>query len=239
MAILKSAAGVLLVVGLVLALAGAGIRIAIGDKKVSTRPSRGTSYLMIVLGVPFLAVGATLVVRDHRTPAGSAHAHPSASATPFYQPKADRSPIASPSLSPTPSPSPSPVPSPDVTITSPAAGTEISGDDGVNLVGTATDIGAETLWVLDPDPDNGDIYRDNDSAISVIGDSWSYRDRPIGDAGKDDVGSRYVIRVVLADTSCAYALVHRKPDGTGEVRFSTLPPGCTVAASVTVVKVRP
>jgi len=138
---------------------------------------------------------------------------------------------------PPPPPPPSNRPSvavPAVVVTAPLPNTSISGKAGVTLTGTATNIGQGTLWVFDPNGDTGDLYRDSSQALSVNGGTWSYHDQPIGDENNDDIGISYTIEIVLADPGCAAVISHTDPNHD----YSQLPPGCTDAAHVTVVKGR-
>jgi hypothetical protein len=123
-------------------------------------------------------------------------------------------------------------------ITAPAEDVYIpNGAKGILVQGTACDLGSDSGWLFDFDPEAGYYYDDYNGLIpspvvlpSKTG-SWKYLDIPIGDPG--DQNKRYIITLVLASPSCARELETEPPiDGAYEVR--AMPTGCIVVDDVAV-----
>ncbi len=113
----------------------------------------------------------------------------------------------------------------------------MKGRAGVLIVGTARDLGADSLWVFDRDPNDKRYYRDTDEPLNVTDGRWSFLNQPIGDSGSSDIGTTYTVAIVRATPGCDDKLREAKPNQDGDVVYSALPAGCVEAASVHVVKV--
>ena len=115
----------------------------------------------------------------------------------------------------------------------------VRGKADLELGGTALDLGGDSLWMFDYDPNDELHYRDSDKALSVKGGQWSFVDGPIGDDDSSDKGTTYRVVVVRANQGCSAKLAATKPNEDGDVVFSGLPVGCTEAAWVNVLKTGP
>lgn len=118
--------------------------------------------------------------------------------------------------------------------------TVVRGKADLEFGGPATDIGSDSLWIFDYDPNDELYYRDSDKALAMKeGDPWSFVDGPIGDDGGSDKGTTYRVVVVRATRSCSARLGALRPNGSGDIVLKSLPAGCAEAAWVNVLKTGP
>jgi hypothetical protein len=183
------------------------------------------------------------------TPSSGASQKPKASAAPVT-PHPSRRPRHNPATSPPatalppPATAPAPAPAPSATcsamlrITAPAEDAIIAnGGNGVVVSGTACDLGSDSGWLFDFDPQDGYYYDDysGSTPAPVVQPSqtgaWQFPDSPIGDPG--DQNKLYVITLVLAPPSCARSL-SSEPQIDGDYKLRTLPAECSIADQVDV-----
>jgi hypothetical protein len=129
-------------------------------------------------------------------------------------------------------------------ITSPSAGQQVSGAQGIEVTGAACDMNGMTGWLFDYDLNDEHYYMDfstssinNADPIIVSNGNWAYDDRPIGSPGDND--QTYGITAVLASPTCTNMLKNAKPDPEGDIPFKILPAGCQVEDTVDVIVTYP
>jgi hypothetical protein len=117
-------------------------------------------------------------------------------------------------------------------LTSPAEDSSFeSGNQAVlTVAGTACDLGSDSGWLFDYDPDDHYYYDDFTGSapapvVQGAQSTWKFPDQAVGDPG--DQNKRYAITLVLASPSCAQRLRTTQIDGDYKVR--AFPEGCTVA----------
>jgi hypothetical protein len=116
----------------------------------------------------------------------------------------------------------------------------VQGKAGLNFGGSSIDLGTDSLWVFDYDPNDDLYYGASDGPLRVKEDGrWSFVNTPIGAQDASDKGTTYRIVVVRATQDCSSELGDVRPDAEGEVVLKTLPAGCTEAAWVNVLKTGP
>jgi hypothetical protein len=125
-------------------------------------------------------------------------------------------------------------------ITSPSAGQQVSGAQGIEVTGTACAMNGMTGWLFDYDPNDQHYYMDysdNPEPVVVGNGSWAYDDQPIGSPGDND--QAYGITAVLASPACTSKLENAKPDPEGDFPYKTLPDGCQAEDTVDVIVTYP
>jgi hypothetical protein len=116
----------------------------------------------------------------------------------------------------------------------------VQGKAGLNFGGSAVDLGTDSLWVFDYDPNDERYYGASDHPLRVKEDGrWSFVNTPIGAADASDKGTTYRIVVVRATQDCSGELSDLRPNADGDVVLEMLPAGCTEAAWVNLLKTGP
>jgi hypothetical protein len=115
-----------------------------------------------------------------------------------------------------------------IAIVSPKNRTRVQYRRGTVVRGTACE--TDSIWLFDYDEEDRYYYRDNESPIDVIAESWSYRDAPIGDP-RDAQGTEYRIVAVRTNASCNRRLHGLRADKSDSVRVRHLPKPCPSTAS--------
>ena len=116
----------------------------------------------------------------------------------------------------------------------------VQGKAGLNFGGSAIELGTDSLWVFDYDPNDDRYYGASDGPLPVKEDGqWSFVNTPIGAEDASDRGTTYRIVVVRATQDCSGELGDVRPNADGDVVLETLPAGCTEAAWVNLLKTGP
>jgi hypothetical protein len=148
-------------------------------------------------------------------------------------------------LSPPASPSPTSSPTclAKLHIDKPAEGAVIpNGNRMAPIVGTACDLGSDSGWLFDFDPEDGYYYDDYTGSTPAPAVQpprsglWQFPDAPIGSSG--DQNNLYTITLVLASPSCDKSL-RSEPLIEGNYKIKYFPPGCTVVQKVDVYVTNP
>jgi hypothetical protein len=120
---------------------------------------------------------------------------------------------------------------PAIRILSPRNGAHLSGNQSVLVGGTATDLAGEQLWIFVQQ--SGIYYVSDASPIPIASGRWKFLDPYIGSSS--NLGS-YQISAVLANASCAAAIVSANQQPGGGVVFNSLPHGCRILDTVGVAR---
>jgi hypothetical protein len=111
---------------------------------------------------------------------------------------------------------------------------------GLRFGGSAIDLGTDSLWVYDYDPNVDLYYSASGHALRVKENGrWSFDDSPIGAPDGSDKGTTYRIVVVRATPDCSARLGAVRPNADGDVVLEKLPAGCIEAAWVNLLKTGP
>ena len=112
-------------------------------------------------------------------------------------------------------------------LTSPPDNMSVSRKNGFTAHGNARSLGKDTIWIVDYD---GGYTIDGEALVS--GNAWSAGDYPLGDS-TDKLPFDLTMKALLATPGCAGQLL--RIEGTNSEYVSSLPAGCTIFGSVTVV----
>jgi hypothetical protein len=89
----------------------------------------------------------------------------------------------------------------------------VQGKAGLNFGGSAIDLGTDSLWVFDYDPNDDLYYGASGRPLRVKEDGrWSFVDTPIGAQDASDKGTTYRIVVVRATRDCSVGLGRVRPN---------------------------
>ncbi len=202
-------------VGIVLVLVGAAL--LVWGRIKGTTPARRlitgdpAALVVIIIGVVCVAYAFAFTRSSSKTPVTAAS--PSVEVTALISPTAT---VGSTRPAPT---------GPVVTMDRLPVGTVIGQKKGLIATGTATDLGTNTVWILDYDGG----YTVDDEA-TVTGTRWRAADLPLGDS-TDPIPFTVTVKTVLANPACATALAKLNTTVTDYTK--TLPAGCTVVGSIT------
>jgi hypothetical protein len=133
-----------------------------------------------------------------------------------------------------PASSPTPTAAPAVTITSPPDQAKVNGRAGVLVHGRVGDLRGDVLRIFVYAPD-GRFYLTDDGPVRAQGGQWSSSIQQIGD-GTRDVGRSFKITAIRADAACQDTIQGRTRDVNGNIAFLAVPPGCSIADAVAVLK---
>jgi hypothetical protein len=126
-------------------------------------------------------------------------------------------------------------PCPDrLTITSPVAGQDVTGRDGVRVLGTACGLAGADGWLFDhdgEDPYYYEVFPDDPGPAVTRDGAWTTIDEPIGGPGDND--KTYDLTLVLASPACDHALRALRPTD-GDYKTLAFPTGCRVVRQVPV-----
>jgi hypothetical protein len=149
--------------------------------------------------------------------------------TPSQSPSETRPPAVHPNASTSPAPARQ-----EVSIDAPREMTKVNGKDGIVVRGRAGDLDGSVLrlFVL---AYNGLYYLIDNGPVIAPNREWRFLLKPIGD-GKRDIGRVFTVFVATVDSSCRDLLDRSRRDRTGNIAFTTLPPGCTAKDKVNVLK---
>ncbi|GAA4607922.1 hypothetical protein GCM10023195_30540 [Actinoallomurus liliacearum] len=141
---------------------------------------------------------------------------------------------ARPAPPPSPRPDPTPTPTTAVEITSPADQAKVNGRAGLLVRGHSGDLRGDVLRIFVYAPD-GRFYLTDDGPVPTRNGAWSSSIQQIGD-GTRDIGRFFKITAVRADATCQDTIHGRSQDVNGNIAFLAVPPGCTIADTVDVLK---
>ncbi|GAA4639382.1 hypothetical protein GCM10023196_100770 [Actinoallomurus vinaceus] len=148
-----------------------------------------------------------------------------------------RPPRASVRPRPTPTrsaPLPPTTAAPAVTITSPPDQAKVNGRAGLLVHGRVGDLRGDVLRIFVYAPD-GRFYLTDDGPVPIRDGQWSSSIQQIGD-GTRDIGRFFQITAVRADAACQDTIQGRTRDVNGNIAFLAVPPGCSIADRVAVLK---
>jgi hypothetical protein len=115
-------------------------------------------------------------------------------------------------------------------------GTIANGKDGIAVEVYACGLGSDTGWLFDLDPAGDQTYYLDSSPpfapIAPRNGTWKTVDQSIGSPG--DINTPELLYLVDATPQCTQTLTTARPDANGNVSYKTLPPGCTIADSVSL-----
>ncbi|MEV0408689.1 hypothetical protein [Actinoallomurus sp. NPDC050550] len=129
---------------------------------------------------------------------------------------------------------PTPTAAPAVTITSPPDQAKVNGRAGVLVHGRVGDLRGDVLRIFVYAPD-GRFYLTDDGPVRAQGGRWSSSIQQIGD-GTRDIGRFFKITAIRADAACQDTIQGRTRDVNGNIAFLEVPPGCSIADAVAVLK---
>jgi hypothetical protein len=106
---------------------------------------------------------------------------------------------------------------------------------GSPVVGTVTgDLGDNQLWLFKYAP--GARQHFLNGPLPVLNGQLDGETGQVGSDSSADVGQRFTVEVVLADSSASAYIQDKQPNAEGDVAFDVLPPGAKVLFTVAVVR---
>jgi hypothetical protein len=171
------------------------------------------------VGVFIIILGIVCLILPNTPLVSSSDPHPS---TP---PPTSASSGQIASRAPSPSAAPTVPIVPTVKITSPIAGTPVSESQGFVVVGTVSDLGGDTIWIVD----YYDGYTVDDKATLLSGGTWRASDDNLEGNGYSPPFP-VTTDAIIASPACAKAL--DRTEKSSDNSMDNLPVGCTIADQV-------